>query len=107
MAELDRARTLRTGASSLNCPSAMVYMSVTRSMGHDGSQLTVLFTLHNFLCMFQLCRGHISLYYALVARVPMVPGACGGFCTTVLIDKGVHFGGIIYPPITLDYVTAL
>jgi hypothetical protein len=47
--------------------------------------------------MFQLCRGHISLYYALVARVPMVPGACGGFCTTVFLDKGVHFGGIIYP----------
>ena len=40
---------------------------------------------------------HISLNYALVARVPVVPGACGGFRTTlgtVFLDKGgISAGG--------------
>ena len=52
-----------------------------------GSQLTVLFTLHSFLCMIQLCRrhAHISLLR------PGAQGAQGGFCTTVFFDKGAFF----------------
>ena len=60
--KLDRVRTVRTGASSLSCPSAMG-LYVCHQV--HGSQLTVLFTLHNFYACFNCAAGtHISLNYA-------------------------------------------
>jgi hypothetical protein len=82
-------------ASSLRCSSAMGFVCLSPGPEVHGSQLTVLFSVFFNACFNCAAGTHMSLNYALVARVPMVPGACGGFCTTTLgtvfLDKGVHF----------------